>query len=132
MVGTPHIAIRFCRDNSDQSGASDDILRIDASEDSARTFSVTYTDNDGRIRNTSECTEEEVFEHLDSIFDLLPIDTDPFEGIQIYAPTFPSVMISTKDLDRARVQNAVYRIVRNTLRNFPVSVRWTSPRSATA
>ena len=133
MVRETSITIRILRDNTDQSGASDDVIRITPSEESERTFDLTYTDHDGRIANTSTYTEQEIYEYLDNLFDLLPADNDPFDGIQIFAPTFPSVLIPVNDLTRPRLQDALYRVIRNTLRNFPWSAKYRAPsRSATA
>ena len=126
------ITIRILRDNTDSSGNSDDVIRISPREDSDRTFDLTYTDHDGRITNTAEYTENEIYEYLDNLFDLLPADNDPFDGIQIFAPAFPSILIRTDDLTRPRLQDALYRVVRNTLRNFPWSAKYRAPRSATA
>lgn len=127
------ITIRILRDNTDASGASDDVIRITPSDDSDRLFDLTYTDHDGRISNTAEYTENEIYEYLDNLFDLLPADNDPFDGIQIFAPSFPSVLIRTNDLTRPRLQDALYRVIRNTLRNFPWSAKYRAPaRSTTA
>ena len=132
MVRETSIIIRVLRDNTDQSGASDDVIRITPSEESDRTFDLTYTDHDGRVANTVTYTENEIYEYVDSLFDLLPADNDPFDGIQIFAPTFPSVLIPVDQLTRPRLQDALYRVIRNTLRNFPYSVKYQTGRSSTA
>jgi hypothetical protein len=114
------LTILFIRNVNNKN--SDDMFSIRPSKVSNNMYSVIYRDRESHIRNDNICSEDEVLDFVHSIFDLLPIDEDPFLNVQINAPTFPCVMMAVKRLESYTVRDSICSIVKNTMRNWPVAV----------
>jgi hypothetical protein len=111
------LSIVFIRDVVNH--ANDDVVSIVPSDDSDRLYNVTYRDSHNNIRNNNTCTDTEVFDFVENLFNLLPIDEDPFTFVQISAPAFPSILLKINRLEEDTTQDSIMNIVRNTIRNWP-------------
>ena len=86
-------------------------------------FIVEYEDRSGSIRNRMVVAEGEVLDFIESVFTLVPVDDDPFSCVQLTCPSFPAILLRISDLGKDEIQSAVWRVVRNTLRNWPNTVK---------
>lgn len=111
------ISISFIR-KVDRS-KSDDVLSIVPNDTCNKMFNVAYRDGLNKIRNTNTISEYEVYDFLENMFTLLPLDEDPFKMVQITAPTFPAVMLQVNQLTREEVRDSIASVVKNTIRNWP-------------
>jgi hypothetical protein len=118
--------LRFIRDRSGASD-NDDVLTIVPSDDSYRTYHLTYSDRMNKISNKFESVEGEVIDYVDNLFTLLFADDDPYTHVQFDSPSFPSVMIPVRKLDECNVRDSVIDILKSTLRNYPMKHKTTKP-----
>ncbi len=121
-MNNTHAALNILFIRNVNNNRSDDMISIRPSKVSNRMYSVIYRDRESHIRNDNICSEDEVLDFVHSIFDLLPIDEDPFHHVQLNAPTFPCVMMAVKRLENYTVRDSISSIVKNTMRNWPVAV----------
>jgi hypothetical protein len=119
--------LRFIRNHA--SSSSDDILKIIPTENSARTYDLVFSDSVNRITNSFSSVESEILQYVDNLFTLLSIDDEPYISVQIDSPSFPSVLIALRNLDRNDVRDAVMDILKSTLRNYPAKISYTRPRN---
>lgn len=105
---------------------NDDSLIIEPSTVSTTLYNITYRDRLNNIRNKSICTEGEVLDMVDNMCNLLPHDKDPFNYIQLTAPSFPPVLMESTSLSNFDVRESVFSVVRNTLHNWPTSTSMSS------
>ena len=108
----------------------DDIFSIVPHSDCDKVFTVAYRDGMNKIRSTNTINEYEVYDFLENMFTLLPLDEDPFRMIQITAPSFPPVLLKTESLTREEVRESIGSVVKNTLRNWPTSKHYTKAHGA--
>jgi len=121
------LEIRFIRDHSNS--LQDDVLQIIPNENSSRTYVLTYTDHDSRVRNQLEATIDEILDFVEDTFELLTVDDEPFEYVQLIAPTFPAVLVSVGRLANSSIiSDTLFRVIRNTLRNYPDKVDYARQR----
>jgi hypothetical protein len=119
------LQIHFIRNVSSQ--RYDDVLTIRPHD---RMFDVTYEDHSTGTRNHLVAPEIEVLDFVESIFELMPLDDDPFEFIQLTCPCFPAVLLKMKDIGLSNVQTSIWRLIKNTLKNWPTSFDTTPLRYA--
>lgn len=121
------LEIRFIRDSN--TSLQDDVLSIIPNENSSRTYILTYTDHDSRVRNQLEATMDEITDFVYDAFELLAVDEEPFEYVQLTAPAFPTVLVSSRRLENSEfVRDSLVRVIRNTLRNYPDKVSYARER----
>ena len=119
MLGASPLQLFFVRSGT----TPDDILRITPSKVSARFYNMSYTDNNSVVKCEYTATESEIFDYIDSMFVLMQHDEDPFVQLQLQSPIFPSILLDVKSMADSTIQDAFYTVVRNTLRNWPTTVR---------
>lgn len=107
------------------SSKHDDIFSIVPNDSCDRIFNTSYRDGINKIRNTNKVSEYEIYDFLENMFTLLPLDEDPFRFVQITAPSFPPVMLNVEKLSREEVRESVANIVKNTIRNWPSGKKYT-------
>ncbi len=110
------VVISFIRDMKDS--RKDDHLMITPST-SQSVFNISYRDHLNKVRNLSTVGEREIFDFIDNVFNLLPLDRDPFTHFQIIAPAYPAVLLDIATMYNPAVRDSVMSIVKNTLRNWP-------------
>jgi hypothetical protein len=118
MVSYPPLSLRFIRDTNVP--RQDDVLRIVPFGTTGRLFDVQYIDTEERVKHHLVASADEVLDFVEDMIELLPVDQEPFVHVQLLAPSFPSVLIKPQDLERVYVREALLRVFRNTLRNFPI------------
>ena len=135
MSSTPSrsVVISFIRDIKDH--RKDDSLTINPTT-SQSVFSISYRDYLNGVRNQSIASEREVYDFIDNVFNLLPLDRDPFTHFQVIAPSFPTVLLEIPTMYNSAVRESVVSVVKNTLRNWPdaknTQIRRPVTRSQTA
>lgn len=82
-------------------------------------YKVTYRDTTVGSRNSSIVTEHELYDFVENLITLLPVDEDPFNYFQITAPTFPPILLKTSNLNKDEISEAVGNVIRSTIRNWP-------------
>jgi hypothetical protein len=97
----------------------DDIFSVVPNYTCDKMFNMSYRDGINKIRSTNTVTEYDIYDFLENMFTLLPLDEDPFRMIQVTAPSFPPVMLNIDKLSREEVRESVTNIVKNTIRNWP-------------
>lgn len=115
------IVLRFIRNQNDD-GHKDDVLTISPSPYSERTYELTFADRVNGIVNKFSSIESEILDYVDNVFVLLGADDDPYNAVQVDSPSFPSVMITMRKLERDDIRDSVMDILRSTLRNYPSKV----------
>ncbi len=108
----------------------DDIFSVVPNDACDKMFNVCYRDGINKIRCTNTVSEYEIYDFLENMFTLLPLDEDPFRMIQITAPSFPPVMLNVDKLSRDEVRESVSNVVKNTVRNWPSGKKYTKSLSA--
>jgi hypothetical protein len=100
-------------------GHDDDIITI--SRDGEKQYSLTYKDktSSNPVPHTIQLDRDDVFDYLETTFDMLDIDIAPFKQIQILAPTFPSTLLTVSSLRTDEIRETVFRVVENTMNNWP-------------
>ena len=113
-------------------GHDDDIIAI--SRDGEKQYSLSYKDKTSTnpVHHTIQLDRDDVFDHLETTFDMLDIDIAPFKQIQILAPTFPSTLLTVSSLRMDEIRETVFRVVENTMNNWPSVAEYLrrSPRLA--
>ena len=113
-------------------GHDDDIITI--SRDGEKQYSLSYKDKTSAnpVPHTIQLDRDDVFDHLETTFDMLDIDIAPFKQIQILAPTFPSTLLTVSSLRMDEIRETVFRVVENTMNNWPSVAEYLrrSPRLA--
>jgi len=113
-------------------GHDDDIITI--SRDGEKQYSLTYKDktSSNPVPHTIQLDRDDVFDYLETTFDMLDIDIVPFKQIQILAPTFPSTLLTVSSLRTDEIRETVFRVVENTMNNWPSVAEYLrrSPRLA--
>lgn len=109
------ITFRLIRTTNDDA-KNDDIIKIYGNEDDG--YSIVYTDNnpddeDTSIRHRSlmYMTGEEVDIYIHGLINLLLEDDDPFYGLQILAPGFPSILLPIPALRKKKVQRSLHTLL---------------------
>jgi hypothetical protein len=125
------IRINFIR-NADDGGSRDDVLTVYKTEIAGRMFLVEYEDRTGYVRNRMVVPESDVLDFIESVFTLVPVDEDPFVNVQLTCPSFPAILLRPCDLAKDEIQTAVWRVVRNTLQNWPKTVKPSTTQLRTA
>lgn len=110
------VVISFIRNIKDNT--KDDSLTINPTT-SQSVFDISYRDYLNGVRNHSIASEHEVYDFIDNVFNLLPLDRDPFTHFQIIAPTFPTVLLEIPTMYNPVVRESIMSVVKNTLRNWP-------------
>jgi hypothetical protein len=103
----------------------DDIFSVVPNDECDTVFNVSYRDGINKIRSANTVSEHEIYDFLENMFTLLPLDDDPFKVIQITAPSFPPIMLNVNKLSSEEVRDSVANIVKNTVRNWPTSKKYT-------
>lgn len=115
------IQFRFIRkaDFSVNSGAKDDVVTIKPVDGSL--YSLNYVHRyQGEVQTTYVIVKEvDALSWLSSLLPLLGVDKDPFYRIQIDLPHYPSIMLTSYDMDQQLY--SIIEAVRFSLRNFPPS-----------
>ena len=114
------IVLRFIRNQND-AGHTDDVLTITPSY-SDRMYDLTFEDRVNGIVNKFSSIESEILDYVDNLFVLLGADDDPYNAVQVDSPSFPSVIITMRKLERDDIRDSVMDILRSTLRNYPSKV----------
>jgi len=117
------IVFHFIRNVNEES--RDDVLTILPSRTIPSVYDLTYTDELCSIKNKFSSVEDGVFDYVNSLFDLLTVDTDPFRSVQVTFPGFPSIMLDTPHLKDRNVQRGIKRMLYATLRCFPARLTHT-------
>ena len=102
----------------------DDIFSVVPNDDCDKMFNVSYREGVNKIRSTNTVSEYEIYDFLENMFTLLPLDEDPFKVIQITAPSFPPIMLKIDQLSREEVRDSVGNVVKNTVRNWPTGKKY--------
>lgn len=110
--------ISFIRDMNNST--KDDHLSITPTT-SQSVFNISYRDHLNKVRNLSTVGEREIFDFIDNVFNLLPLDRDPFTHYQVIAPAYPTVLLDIATMYNPAVRESVMSIVKNTLRNWPTA-----------
>jgi hypothetical protein len=113
-IQQPTFQLRFVKnlENSEE----DATLRI--ATGSYGEFSWTFTTPDSSKKEVATFGIKEAVEaRLDTLLELVFLDSDPFEAVQLDAPGFPSVLFRTRKLDRVR--GAILRAFRQVAANWP-------------
>lgn len=100
-------------------GHDDDIITI--ARNGEKQYSLTYKDKTSAnsVPHTIQLDRDDVFDHLETTFDMLDIDIAPYKQIQVLAPTFPSILLSVSSLHMDEIRETVFRAVENTMNNWP-------------
>lgn len=100
-------------------GHDDDIITI--SRNGEKQYSLTYKDKTATtpVPHRIQLDRDDVFDHLETTFDMLDIDIAPFKQIQVLAPTFPSTLLNVSSLHMDSIRETVFRAVENTMNNWP-------------
>ncbi len=125
MEASRSLMITFVRNIVTSS--TDDVLTVTPHSKSTTLYNVVYRDYLNNIRNKSICTEGEILDTIDNVFNLLPHDQDPFSHIQITAPSFPAVLLTVADLHNYDIRESMHSVIRTTLRNWPSASHITTP-----
>jgi|Laugresu1bdmlbsd_1035121.scaffolds.fasta_scaffold59731_1 hypothetical protein len=104
----------------------DDIFSVVPNGACDKMFNIAYRDAVNKIRCTNTVNEYEVYDFLENMFTLLPLDEDPFRMIQITAPSFPPVMLNVDKLSHEEVRESIANVVKNTIRNWPDGKKFTN------
>lgn len=117
--------INICFIRKLDNSAFDDVFSIIPNETCDKMFNISYRDGVNKVRNTNTVTEYEIYDFVENVFTLLPIDEDPFKTVQITAPSFPSVMLNVEKLGREEVRESIGNVIKNTIRNWPTGKNYT-------
>ncbi len=100
-------------------GHDDDIIVI--SKTGEKEYSLSYTDKTALTPEPHiiQLDRDDVFDHLETTFDMLNVDIAPYKQIQILAPTFPSILLYVNSLDNRETRDTIYRVVESTMDNWP-------------
>jgi hypothetical protein len=110
----PSFQLRFVKnlDNSDEDAA------VCIKPGSYGEFSWTFDSPDSTKKEVATFGIKEAVEaRLDTLLELIYLDSDPFQAVQLDAPGFPSVLFRTRKL--ARVRGAILRAFRQIAANWP-------------
>jgi hypothetical protein len=115
------IQINFIR-NPHGDGHDDDILTI--SKTDSKQYTLSYKDKTAQnpVPHYVHLDRDDVFDHLETTFDMLNIDIAPYKQIQILAPTFPSILLRVDSLSSNEIRDTVFRVVDTTMDNWPAPV----------
>lgn len=119
IVGKMSFMIHLLRNVEENK--NDDVIRIVPSDRVSGQFDLIYQDGFNKsCRNRKvSYTYDEVFEYVESLFDLVPVDADPFLSIQFTAPMFPGILIARNDLKNDEIRSSILNVLRRTLLKFP-------------
>jgi hypothetical protein len=100
-------------------GHDDDIIVI--SKTGEKEYNLTYKDKTANnpVPHSVQLDRDDVFDHLETTFDMLNIDIAPYKQIQILAPAFPSILLTVNSLNNEDIRETVYRVVESTMDNWP-------------
>ena len=100
-------------------GDDDDIIVI--SKTGEKEYSFSYKDKTAMnpVPHSIQLDRDDIFDHLDTTFDMLKLDIAPYKQIQIIAPTFPSILLHVNSLDKDNTRDTIYRVIENTMDNWP-------------
>jgi hypothetical protein len=100
-------------------GHDDDIIVI--SKTGEKEYSLSYKDKTAinPVPHSVQLDRDDVFDHLETTFDMLNIDIAPYKQIQILAPAFPSILLHVTSLDRDHIRENIFRVVESTMDNWP-------------
>lgn len=108
------ITFRLIRTLDDQS--KDDIIKIYGNADEG--YSIVYTDSNPsnenaiiRHRSLMYMTGDEVDIYIHGLITLLLEDDDPFYGLQVLAPGFPSILLPVPALRKKKVQRSLHALL---------------------
>ena len=109
------ITFRLLRINNDDP-ASDDVIKIYGNQDDG--YSIVYTDNasankSGSItqRSLMYMTGDEIDTYMHGLITLLLEDDDPYYGLQVLAPGFPSVLLPIPALRKKKIQRSLFNLL---------------------
>lgn len=109
------ITFRLIRTTNDDA-KHDDIIKIYGNENDG--YSIVYTDNDPsdettsiRHRSLMYMTGDEVDTYIHGLIVLLLEDDDPFYGLQVVAPGFPSILLPIPALRKKKVQRCLHTLL---------------------
>jgi len=109
-----------CKEGAD----SDDVIKIQPSQDKQGLLNVYYKDKESKKNYTFDDTWEKVAVYLRRIFTVLPYDSDPFESVQFTLPAYPSVMLKVEDIPyEEEFLQTMFRMMRSVVNGWPVSTR---------
>lgn len=115
MSSVPAIQIVLARQNK-----QDDIIRILPMGGGQDWFSVTYDDRWSGYKFYFEDTWEEVSAYLSQIFAVLPVDREPYEGVQVSVPAYPSIWINTNDTTDLAIMDPIWTMLDAVAHGWPV------------
>jgi hypothetical protein len=100
-------------------GDDDDIIVI--SKTGEKEYSLSYKDKTASnpVPHSIQLDRDDVFDHLETTFDMLNVDIAPYKQIQILAPTFPSILLYVNSLYNHETRDTVFRVVESTMDNWP-------------
>lgn len=70
-----------------------------------------HTNNENLKRSKTVLNGEQLDAYLTSLFELVAQDSEPFQGIQIFIPCFPSLLFKPKQLANEGVQAALFQVM---------------------
>ena len=109
------ITFRLLRVNNEDP-STDDIIKIYGNETDG--YSIVFTDNQtaGKTKTTTHrslmyMTGDEVDIYIHSLITLLLADDDPYYGLQVLAPGFPSIMLPIPALRKKKIQRCLANLL---------------------
>jgi hypothetical protein len=110
MYKSAPISIRLLRNTK-----MEDDDRFDIIWKGEDTYQINYFDpatkNENLKRAMTILEGEQLDAYLTSLFNLVAQDSEPFQGIQIFIPCFPSLMFKPKQLANEGVQAALFQVM---------------------
>ena len=103
------ITFRLLRVN--KSSKNDDVIKIYGDDVNGYRINYTTPDLERSQESLMLMTGEEIDTYLSSLFTLLTKDSDPFEGLQVLAPGFPSIMLPIDTLKKPSVRNSLFNVL---------------------
>jgi hypothetical protein len=100
----------------------DDVINIWPSEEEGL-YDVRYEDKDSKAKYMFRDSWQNVRSYLTQIFQVLPLDQQPFEGVQFTLPAYPSIVVRTDDTDDASVMMPVWSMIDSVVNGWPATTQ---------
>lgn len=101
----------------------DDTIHIARHEVEKSLYSVKYRDKDSGYTYYFEDTWEEVEAYLSQIFAVLPLDQDPFTGVQFSLPAYPSIVVKASQTTDENVMAPIWSMIESVVRGWPALIK---------
>lgn len=101
----------------------DDVIHIRPHAEKENLLQVSYTDQSSGHSFYFEDTWDNVADYLAQIFAVLPLDKDPYRGVQFNLPAYPTVLISPRNTTDIDVMNPIWSMIQSVVSGWPVTVR---------